>query len=575
MTQGQPDGDPQDAAPADAEARSSAPPRRLHTEAIARRGRWPGVVWAIPLAALLVTAYLGVQAIANRGVEVMVTFKSSGGAQAGNTPVIYKGVTVGHVVRIGIAENSRDVQMTLRLESAAKPHMREGAKFWLIGAETSLTDLSSSLKAVVSGVAIGVSPGEGAPATHFVGLDQPPAVPPDTPGTLYILDGAQIGNTTAGSGVFYHGLLVGRVTRVGVTDSQTMHLVIFINAPFDRLVNAGTLFFNASAGSVSLSAGQINASLGPGTSAITGGVEFWSPIEAAGAPKRPPNTQVHFFAPDGRARNQPPGPEVRYSAAFRAASQLPQTDAPVWLGGERIGRVLKARIALPPGALAPVTRVELEIEPQKLALPTARDVRATTDEGVRNLIRGGYRLTMAQYPPLIGTATLLFQRTPGAAKAALTAGDAPLIPTASATGLDDLTSKAGDILAKVDALPIAEIGRDVRRITSRVSRLIASPEIDDSLHKLDSTLTSVDQIAREAKPQVGPLIAKLNQVADEVGATASAAEGMLSGDGAGQDASLPDAVRQLTDAARSIRALADYLGRHPEAVLRGKVKEAH
>jgi paraquat-inducible protein B len=49
---------------------------------------------------------------------------------------------------------------------------------------------------------------------------------------------------------------------------------------------------------------------------------------------------------------------------------------------------------------------------------------------------------------------------------------------------------------------------------------------------------------------------------------------LLSGEGAGQDASLPDAIRQLNDAARSIRSLADYLGRHPEAVIRGKTKDS-
>jgi hypothetical protein len=36
---------------------------------------------------------------------------------------------------------------------------------------------------------------------------------------------------------------------------------------------------------------------------------------------------------------------------------------------------------------------------------------------------------------------------------------------------------------------------------------------------------------------------------------------------------LPAAVRQLTEAAGSIRSLTDYLGRHPEALLRGKAKE--
>jgi hypothetical protein len=40
-----------------------------------------------------------------------------------------------------------------------------------------------------------------------------------------------------------------------------------------------------------------------------------------------------------------------------------------------------------------------------------------------------------------------------------------------------------------------------------------------------------------------------------------------------EDSDLPGALRQLTEAARSLRSLSDYLGRHPEAILKGKVKE--
>ena len=228
---------------------------------------------------------------------------------------------------------------------------------------------------------------------------------------------------------------------------------------------------------------------------------------------------------------------------------------------------------LAPGARAPVTRVDLEIEPAKLDLPTAGDVRAHTDAAVGDLIRGGYRLAMGQYPPVIGTAILIFPRTPPAGGAATGPGVVRQSPTAAGAGVDELTAKADAILDKVNAVPIAEIGRDVRRITARVSRLVSSPSVQDSLDKLNSTLTSVDQIAREAKPRVGPLIIKLNQAADEVSATAAAGRALVTGAGAGQDASLPDALRQLTEAARSIRTLADYLGRHPEAVLKGKAKE--
>ena len=55
---------------------------------------------------------------------------------------------------------------------------------------------------------------------------------------------------------------------------------------------------------------------------------------------------------------------------------------------------------------------------------------------------------------------------------------------------------------------------------------------------------------------------------------ARSANKIVSREGASQDASLPDAIRQLTEASRSLRSLADYLDRHPEAVLKGKRPES-
>ena len=546
--------------------------RRLHTEAVERRGRWPGVVWAIPLAALLVVAYLGVQAIANRGVEVVVTFKTSGGARAGDTPVIYKGVTVGHVVRIRIAEDVRDVEMTLRLERRARSHLREGTKFWLIGAEPSLIDINS-LKATISGVSIGVSPGEGALQTHFVGLDQPPAVPPDTLGTAYVVRGGYVGSTREGSGIYYHGLQVGRVTRVHIEDPQTARLLIFVYAPYDKLVRADTLFFNASAANVTLAAGHFNAILGPGSSVITGGIEFDTPASAAGEPQSPPNAAFRYYPDKAQAQEQPHGPQVRYQALFKAAAQRPTEEAPVYLSGARVGRVISASVSLPPGATEPVTRVALELEPQSLGLSVDGDVRAATDRAVRDLLRGGYRLQMGQSPPLIGTATLVFQKSTGARTASLSgAGDQAEIPTAGSAGTEELTSKVNAILDKVNAVPIEAIGADVRQLTGRLNTLVSSPQLSDSLQRLDTTLRQVDAMMLEVKPQVGPLISKLNQAADQLNGAATAANATLSGQGAAQDSSLPDTLRQLNEAARSIRTLTDYLGRHPEAVLKGRRK---
>ncbi len=233
--------------------------------------------------------------------------------------------------------------------------------------------------------------------------------------------------------------------------------------------------------------------------------------------------------------------------------------------------MLASRITLPKGATTTTTEVTLEIEPQSLALPIDGDVRASTDAALQGLIHGGYRMQMGQYPPLVGTATLIFAKS--AAGSGGVSGALPDIPTAGSTGVDELTSKLNVILDKVNAVPIEAIGGDVRQITAHVAQLVSSPDLADSLHKLDATLTSVDQMTREMKPQVGPLVAKLNQTADQLQGVVANANAVIGGGlGAAQDANLPAALGQVTEAARSLRSLADYLGRHPEALVKGKQK---
>jgi ABC-type transporter Mla subunit MlaD len=168
-------------------------------------------------------------------------------------------------------------------------------------------------------------------------------------------------------------------------------------------------------------------------------------------------------------------------------------------------------------------------------------------------------------------------RASGASRAVLGfrrgATDFPVLPTASSGDLTSVMVKADDILTKVDQVPFVQIGQDVRRIMARLDTLTGSPVVRDSVLHLSHSLNQFDAMMTEARPKVGPLIDNLNRSAEQLQALATSANAVVSGDGATQDASLPGTLRQLTDAARSMRALADYLGRHPEAVLRGKAKE--
>lgn len=101
--------------------------------------------------------------------------------------------------------------------------------------------------------------------------------------------------------------------------------------------------------------------------------------------------------------------------------------------------------------------------------------------------------------------------------------------------------------------------------------------LDDSIRHLDRTLAELDRTVRSAGPQVAPTlgdvrrtVASLRRTAVNIDATAAAAQAMMSGRAAVPGGSVQQALQELTDAARSIRALADYLDQHPEALIRGR-----
>ena len=542
------------------------------------RGRWPGLVWAVPLAALIIVAYLGLQAFAQRGIDVVVTFDSAHGARAGDTPVVYKGVRIGRVTKIQVSKDVRHVDMTLRLEPRTRNVLRDGAKFWMIGAQPSLTDLSS-LSAVVSGVSIGAAPGSGAPRRHFVGLDAPPPVPPGEPGSYYLLEGPDLGATRVGAGVYYQGLDVGRVTQVTLDPPQGFRATAFVGAPYDRLVKPDSLFHGVKALEVRLTRTGLGARLGPGNSPLAGGVEFETPAEAQSEPQSLSGATFRFYPDLDDAALGPVGPEVVYHATIAGGGTL-RPGAPVLLEGFPIGRVLSRGLTVDDGAGQAAALVQIAIAPERLGLQdeirdgaalSPADWRRRSNLVLGRLIRRGYRLQLSQSPPVLGPAALELVRldAPPPATGGLASG---ALPAAGVASLGSVIARADGLLRSAQAVPLAEIGQNLRQLTGRLNVLAGSPQVADSLTHLHATLANLDQITGDVRPQAGPLAAKLAQAADDLDQAATAAKRALGGGGAPADASLPDTLQQVTAAARALRALADDLDRHPEAVLKGKAR---
>jgi paraquat-inducible protein B len=319
--------------------------------------------------------------------------------------------------------------------------------------------------------------------------------------------------------------------------------------------------------------------LAPLNTLLAGGIDLEVDDTNANDSQSPADTEFALYSSHNAARQGLAGPTLRYEFAFDGnAGVLDETSA-VTLLGYQIGEVESTRLAYNDRTGAPYGIATALLYPQQMhvipgtgAQSTPEDWRAATDAALTHLIHLGYRASLQQSPPVLGDQSIALVRTAGAPSAQLlTDGDIPRFPSApGSSNLGDIAAKADVFLNKLDAVPLEEIGANLKRITGNLDTLMASPELKDSLGHLHSTLTSIDELLHDVQPQIGPLVRRLNDAVTELSGTATALRQLAESGGPNEDASLPEAIRQITEAARSIKALTDYLDRHPEALIRGK-----
>src|SRR5690349_13542505 len=76
-----------------------------------RRSWWPGWIWSVPIAALLIVGYLAVQQLTSRGPSVSVTFPTGGAIKPSDTQVRYQGLQVGQVESVKLQKDLRHVDV--------------------------------------------------------------------------------------------------------------------------------------------------------------------------------------------------------------------------------------------------------------------------------------------------------------------------------------------------------------------------------------------------------------------------------------------------------------------------------
>ena len=91
----------------------------------------------------------------------------------------------------------------------AERFISENTRFWVVRARVSAGSISG-LGTLFSGAYIGLDPGKpGKPAAYFKGLEIPPVVTTEMPGSHYLLRAASLGSLHIGDPVYFRRIEVG------------------------------------------------------------------------------------------------------------------------------------------------------------------------------------------------------------------------------------------------------------------------------------------------------------------------------------------------------------------------------
>jgi paraquat-inducible protein B len=247
---------------------------------ISRRPR-TSLIWVVPVVALGVAAWMLVREWRSHGKEITIEFAEGAGLEPGQTKLEYKGIAIGRVREVGLAQDLGSVIVRVQLARNASDIARTGAQFWIVQPEIGFAGVSG-LDTLLSGAHLSVRPGRGAPATHFRGLDDPPA--PDNPaeGRAFLLQTDRLGGLQTRAPVYYRDVKVGEVEASRLSDDATGVVIrIRVQQPYIGLIRTNTRFWNAGGSPLQISLFGGGSKKNSFQSIITGAVEFATPEEPA------------------------------------------------------------------------------------------------------------------------------------------------------------------------------------------------------------------------------------------------------------------------------------------------------
>lgn len=515
------------------------------------------VVWLVPVFAVLIGGWLAVKAVIEKGPTITVSFQTADGLEAGKTKVKFKNVEIGLIKTVTLTPDHERVIATADINKNATNMLVDTTRFWVVRPRISGGTVSG-IGTLLSGSYVEMDVGKSKTERRdFVGLEAPPAIANDVAGREFILKSTNMGSLDVGTPVYFRKLQVGQISGYKLDpDGHGVTLRVFINAPYDKFVLADTRFWHASGVDVTLGPNGIQVNTQSLASIMIGGVAFESPPSTLDEAVAASDATFTLFPDRADAMKAHYRVIVKYVAEFSESVRGLTVGAPVDFRGIAVGEVTGIYTRYDPKTAKFTIPVEMDLYPE---LFTSRyKVSAGSNAGGRlssdphaladRLIARGLRLQLRTGNLLTGQLYLAADFFPNAPKASVNwASSPPELPTIPGN-LQRLQDNVAQLMAKLNTIPFEAIGKNTR----------------DTLANAKSLLGNFDTMI---VPQAQGTLAAAHSALDS-------ANDALQPDSALQQ-NATDMIQELSRTATAFRTLADYLERHPEALIRGKQQEAH
>ncbi len=523
----------------------------LPTPAVRNR-RWiPRLVWAVPIVAAALGISLLIRNWANEGPRITISFLSVEGVQVGKTVLKYRDVTIGHVSAVVLSADHKTVLVSADLSKDTASLLKTDTQFWIVRPRIGVGSVSG-LDTLLSGVYIGMKTGTALRRERqFVGLENPPALSHGPRGRELQLHAARAGSLAIGAPVYFRQFQVGRVIDENLLPDGSTRVSVFVDAPYDGFVKPVTRFWNASGIDLKLGADGLNVQTESLAAVLAGGLAFDDgPIEALFFEAGSMPGEFTLYKNETEAMAPPDGDPRYVRMRFAQALRGLEAGAPVEFVGVNIGSVVAVDLGYDPRDKSFPVIVTAKLYPRRmgqayevLAAQGKTESVETLAAFVGTLVSRGLRAQPRSASLLTGKLYIALDFLPASPRAAFDASIRPLeLPTVNGT-FQELEANVGRLLKKASDLPLeqiaADLHMDLKDLHETLSELHAQvlPSAVDTLSALHGTLDSAERTLDVESPlQRG----------------------------------LTETLSESRSTLQAVRELADYIDRHPDALLRGR-----